>query len=127
MRQLKLFDTDTDTSINKAASRRQIKSTSYDSFVDKFKPKLTTDDCYTPVPVFNIILDYVKEKFNVNENQIVRPFFPGGDFENFVYPDNCVVVDNPPFSIAVKIKNFFVSRNIKFFLFLKPNAKLLSN
>lgn len=25
-----------------------MKSKTYDEFVEKFKPKLTTDDCYTP-------------------------------------------------------------------------------
>ena len=26
------------------------KNETYEEFVDKFKPKLTTDDCYTPPP-----------------------------------------------------------------------------
>lgn len=29
----------------------------YDGFVNKFKPKLTTDDCYTPQYVYDVIRD----------------------------------------------------------------------
>lgn len=28
----------------------------YDDFTEKFKPKLTTDDCYTPVEVYEAVL-----------------------------------------------------------------------
>ena len=48
---------------------------------------------------------------------MVRPFYPGGDFEHFDYPDNCVVIDNPPFSIFSKICNWYVERGIPFLLF----------
>lgn len=27
----------------------------YEAFVDKFKPKLTTDDCYTPPEVYEVV------------------------------------------------------------------------
>ncbi len=33
----------------------------YDGFVNKFKPKLTTDDCYTPQYVYDVIRDLVDE------------------------------------------------------------------
>lgn len=48
---------------------------------------------------------------------VVRPFWPGGDFENFDYPADCVVIDNPPFSIMVKIVKFYEEHNIDYFLF----------
>ena len=48
---------------------------------------------------------------------VVRPFYPGGDYESLVYPDNCVVIDNPPFSIVSQIVRFYLKRGIKFFLF----------
>lgn len=91
----------------------------YSEFVDKFKPKpkLTTDDCFTPVVVYAAIRDWACEEFGIKPESIVRPFFPGGDFESFEYPDGCVVVDNPPFSILAKIVGFYVERNIGFFLF----------
>ncbi len=28
----------------------------YDGFVEKFKPKKTTDDCYTPPEVYDVVL-----------------------------------------------------------------------
>lgn len=34
----------------------------YDKFLEKFKPKLTTDDCYTPTGVMDIIFEYVNER-----------------------------------------------------------------
>ena len=89
----------------------------YEGFVDKFKSKLTTDDCYTPQEVYDTILDWLKKKANIEGFKIIRPFWPGGDFEKQEYPSDCIVVDNPPFSILSKIISFFNDRNIKFFLF----------
>lgn len=48
---------------------------------------------------------------------MVRPFYPGGDYESFDYSDGKVVVDNPPFSILSKICTFYRDRGIPFFLF----------
>lgn len=89
----------------------------YDAFVKKFKPKKTTDDCYTSPEIYKIVLDYVGEKYNLEGKEIMRPFYPGGDFENIDYPENAVVIDNPPFSIISKICRFYIVRGIKFFLF----------
>lgn len=89
----------------------------YDGFVKKFKPKKTTDDCYTPQPVYDAVLDWVRQRFNLGDAPIVRPFYPGGDFENYDYPDGCVVVDNPPFSIYAKILRWYHAHGIRFFLF----------
>lgn len=89
----------------------------YDAFIDKFEPKKTTDDCYTPEPVFRVIVEYVNEKYSLEGRRIVRPFYPGGDFEAIDYGADDVVIDNPPFSIISKIARFYVDRNIPFFLF----------
>lgn len=90
----------------------------YDEFVEKFKDKKTTDDCYTPKPVFDVILNYLKEKGKIRDGQtIIRPFFPGNDYQAVNYPPGCVVVDNPPFSIFTEIVRFYAKRNIPFFLF----------
>lgn len=97
----------------------------YDGFVDKFKTKKTTDDCYTPPEVYNCILNYVIEKCDIKGAEIVRPFYPGGDFERCDYPDGCVVVDNPPFSILSKIAKFYIDNGVKFFLFA-PHLTLFS-
>ena len=93
------------------------KNETYDMFVDKFKPKLTTDDCYTPEPVYNVVRDYVCRRFGVNPETIVRPFYPGGDYEEFDYKPDSFVLDNPPFSILVQILKFYTERHIRFFLF----------
>ena len=99
---------------------------SYEEFVDKFKPKLTTDDCYTPPTVYDAVLGWVRAEYGLSdETEIVRPFWPGGDYEAYEYPDGCVVVDNPPFSIITPIVRFFVSRGIRFFLFA-PGLSLLN-
>lgn len=94
-----------------------MKSKTYEEFVDKFKPKLTTDDCYTPAPVYDAVKAWVCKEYGVKEEDIVRPFWPGADYEATEYPDGCVVLDNPPFSILSKICRFYLDRGIKFFLF----------
>ena len=91
----------------------------YEEFVAKFNkeaPK-TTDDCYTPPEIYEVVLEWAKEHLHIGDRPVVRPFYPGGDFENFDYPANCVVVDNPPFSIFAKILKWYNERGIDFFLF----------
>ena len=89
----------------------------YEGFVEKFKPKKTTDDCYTPPDAMEAVNDYVAGRFKLDPATFVRPFWPGGDYEAFDYPDGCVVVDNPPFSILSRIQDFYLDRGILFFLF----------
>lgn len=88
----------------------------YEKFIEKHKIKKTTDDCYTPTVVYDAVLKYVIDEYNIDKDCVVRPFYPGGDYENFDYT-NKVVVDNPPFSILKEIKDFYTKNNIKFFLF----------
>ena len=95
----------------------QTKLTDYEGFVEKFEPKKTTDDCYTPQPVYDEVLKFVGELTDLTGREIVRPFWPGGDFERHHYPKGCIVVDNPPFSIYAKIVRFFLAHHIDFFLF----------
>ena len=71
----------------------------YDVFTEKFKPKKTTDDCYTPPLVYDAIRDWACSEYGIDPACLVRTFYPGGDYERFDYPDGCVVLDNPPFSI----------------------------
>ena len=93
-----------------------MKNETYEKFVDKFKPKKTTDDCYTPEIVYKAISDWVSNEYDLNACDFVRPFYPGGDFEHFDY-ENKIVVDNPPFSILSKIVDFYLANNVKFLLF----------
>ena len=98
----------------------------YQEFLEKFKLKKTTDDCYTPAPVYEAVAKYVEETYGVSREQFVRPFYPGGDYRNERYPEGCVVVDNPPFSIMSEILRFYDSKGIKFFLFA-PTLTLFSS
>lgn len=102
------------------------KGESYEEFVEKFKPKKTTDDCYTPEAVYDVIRDYVIEKYGLQGRPIVRQFWPGGDYKNFDYPEDCVVIDNPPFSILARILDFYVEKKIDFFLFA-PQLTMMSS
>lgn len=99
----------------KAANQEETKE--YIEFVEKFKPKKTTDDCYTPDNIYDVVADYVAEYYHKDKSKFVRPFYPGGDYENYNYPDDCVVVDNPPFSIVTKIAKFYNARKIDYFIF----------
>lgn len=89
----------------------------YKDFKDKFKPKKTTDDCYTPELVYNAVADWVAREYGRNPHGFVRPFWPGADYERHSYPEGCTVVDNPPFSILAEIIRFYAQKGIKFFLF----------
>lgn len=94
-----------------------MKSKTYDEFVEKFKPKLTTDDCYTPEPIYEAIRDWACQEYSIDPETIVRPFWPGANYQAADYPAGCVVLDNPPFSIFCKICEWYLDRGIKFFLF----------
>lgn len=97
----------------------------YDEFVEKFEQKLTTDDCYTPPEVYDIVRDFVDKRVaSLAGRKIVRPFFPGGNYEDLTqYPKGCVVLDNPPFSLYAKIVRFYLDKGIDFWLF-GPNLTL---
>ncbi len=98
-------------------SQSQVSFNDYEGFVEKFKPKKTTDDCYTPPEVYQVVLDYCAERWGIDPDTAVRPFWPGGDYEAFDYPEGCTVIDNPPFSILARIQSFYIERGIRFFLF----------
>lgn len=95
----------------------ETKSKTYEEFVEKFKPKKTTDDCMTPPLIYEAVKNWACAEYGIDPESIVRPFWPGGDYERFEYPDGCVVLDNPPFSILSKICAFYLDRGISFFLF----------
>lgn len=89
----------------------------YKAFVEKFKPKKTTDDCYTPPNIYEAVVGWCEKEYSIDRTKIVRPFYPGGDYEHYPYKEDSVVIDNPPFSILSKIVRFYNENNIKYFLF----------
>lgn len=124
-RQQTLFDIDAHVDNPLASRSRREVFEDYDGFVEKFEPKKTTDDCYTPPAVYDAIIGWLLENAKIGGREIVRPFYPGGDFERFEYPDGCIVVDNPPFSIITKICRWYTVHKIDFFLFA-PHLTLFS-
>lgn len=113
-----------------------MKSKNYEEFVEKFKPKLTTDDCYTPENVKETVAEYVENHYNIPRNEHFDPFRPGGDYENEDYTGK-TVVGNPPFSIITPIVRFYMKHDIPFFIYAptltimaiapeQPTAKIIS-
>ena len=98
--------------------------TEYAALVDKFKEAKTTDDCYTPPAIYDAIADYVAEEYGIKRERFLRPFRPGGDYQAEEYPEDCAVVDNPPFSILSRIVDWYIVHGVKFFLF-GPTLTLL--
>ena len=99
-------------------SQSSIVFNDYEGFLAKFadNPK-TTDDCFTPRDVYEAVVKYVGTVYDMTDKVILRPFFPGGDYVNADYPENGVVIDNPPFSMFTKIVAFYSTYKIPFFLF----------
>lgn len=44
------------------------KSNTYEEFVDKFKPKKTTDDCYTPGAIYEVVKDWAIKEMDWGED-----------------------------------------------------------
>lgn len=89
----------------------------YLAFLDKFELKKTTDDCYTPENIYEVVANYVSEHYGCEKRKFIRPFYPGGDYQKEKYGPQSIVVDNPPFSIISQICRWYSEKNIKFFLF----------
>lgn len=98
-------------------------ATEYEEWVKHFGAKHTTDECFTPAEVYENVLQFVKKHWpeQLEGKRIIRPFYPGGGYENEDYT-NAVVIDNPPFSIMSKIVKFYTENKIPFFLFAHLNT-----
>lgn len=107
-------------------TERQEGNDEYNEFLEKFETKKTTDDCYTPDVVYEAVAGWVENEYGVKRANFVRPFYPGGDYQNYKYKKNAVVVDNTPFSILSEIIKFYCQNNIKFFLFA-PTLTMFSS
>ena len=109
-----------------SGERNGARNEEYDEFEDKFKPKLTTDDCYTPPEVYDEVCNYVRGIVG-DAPEFVRPFYPNGNYQTFNYPAGCVVVDNPPFSIYAEIVRWYLEHDINFFLFAPALTQVVAN
>ena len=96
----------------------------YQAFLEKFEAKKTTDDCYTPDNIYNAVKKWCVEKYGLQGKKFIRPFYPNGDYQKEDYSGDCVVLDNPPFSIISEICEWYTERGIQFFMFA-PTLTLL--
>ena len=56
------------------------KSKTYEGFVEKFKPKKTTDDCYTPPAVYEAVKDWVVKEYGLGGQRDSETFLSGRRF-----------------------------------------------
>ena len=126
MQQLTFFDGVVNDAPQYIPISNKVDKTDYEAFVEKFQIKKTTDDCYTPPNVYEAVAEWVANEYKLDQENFVRPFYPGGDYERYDYPPGCVVCDNPPFSILADILRFYIAREIGFFLFA-PTLTLFSS
>lgn len=101
-------------------------SAEYAEFIEKFKPKKTTDDCFTPGNIYEAVKAWAVNEYGLQGRPVIRPFYPGGDYESEYYPDGAVVIDNPPFSILSKILAYYDFIGVDYFLF-SPSLTAFSN
>ena len=97
----------------------------YKQFTEKFEPKKTTDDCYTPPLIYEAVADWVAKEYGVRQDRFLRPFWPGKNYRKEPVPDGWTVVDNPPFSILAEIMRYYLHTGVRFFLFA-PTLTLFS-
>ena len=60
--------------------------------------------------------DWVAKEYGLKKETFIRPFYPGGDYQNENY-NGRIVVDNPPFSILSEIEEWYNNNDVKYFLF----------
>lgn len=107
--------------------RMQKQSKTYEEFVEKFKRKKTTDDCYTPPEIYEAVKEWAIDKYGLKGREVIRPFWPETDYQTIEYPEGCVVIDNPPFSILTKIVRWYEERGIDYFLFAQHLSLFSAN
>ena len=56
-------------------------SEEYMEFLQKFEVKKTTDDCFTPTNIYEVVANYVAEHYVVPKKDFMRPFVPNGDYK----------------------------------------------
>lgn len=99
-------------------------SQKYLQWLEKFKVKKTTDECFTPPDVYDVVRKWAVAEYDLSEWHIMRPFYPNNDYKLECY-SNAVVIDNPPFSQISAIVRWFNKNGVRFFLFA-PNLTLFN-
>ena len=100
-------------------------SEEYQEFLDKFTPAKTSDDCYTPANIYEAVKTWAIKRYGLESAEVIRPFYPGGDYQKTAYHQGSVVIDNPPFSILSEICKWYQDHGVRFFLFA-PGTSLFS-
>ena len=68
--------------------------------------------------MYDAVKEWVLETYpEFEEKDILRPFWPGADYTKVEYPDGCLVMDNPPWSIMAAICRWYTNHKINYFLF----------
>lgn len=100
-------------------------SQEYLDYLKKFNTVKTPDDTFTPPKIYDAVKQWCMKEYGIPDNaQIIRPFRPDGNYQKEKYPNNCVVIDNPPFSILAEILRWYIEHHIKFFLFCEGKSIL---
>ena len=85
---------------------------------------MANDEFYTPKRVYEVIKNWAVKRYGLEDREIIRPFYKGGDYKGANYPKGCVVIDNPPFSICGQIVDFYLEKGIDFFLLYQTTKGL---
>lgn len=67
--------------------------------------------------MYEAVAAWVSQEYGIDRADMVRPFYPGGDYRSEDYAPGCCVVDNQPFSILSEIQRFYQEHGVRFFLF----------
>ena len=59
---------------NEMTEEEKAANKDYAEFLEKFEEKHTSDDCFTPENIYEVVANYVSEKFEVFRDNFVRPF-----------------------------------------------------
>ena len=60
----------------KEGRRKEEGNEEYNEFLDKFEAPKTTDDCYTPENIYNVIAEWVEKEYGVKKRSLCSAFFP---------------------------------------------------
>lgn len=83
--------------------------------------KVDMEESETPHAAYAAILEYVDKCLTpLTDRHVVRPFHRGGDYRKETYRRGDVVVDIPPFSIALEAAEWFMELGVDFFIGIPP-------